>query len=178
MHKYNVPEIPVEDFNRMRYLVELAFRAARPRSKLEPVVHIETVSTDMNDMPIRRNQSKMLAERYVGWAFGEMAIWLRPNRPLLDMQRTAIHEITHLRSTGDAHGPQWRKTFGIAWALWLKEQGYDWDRIRWEIYQNVRRYRRYRAWSPKGDYIPTSEYYRRLNEETDSIIKVAKKTCT
>lgn len=176
MH-YNIREIPVAEFETMKLYVEKAYRRVNRKGVKDPI-DVAIATTNMADIPMSRRKAYQLKESYAGWAFRpENYIWLRSDRNAFDMRRTAIHEIAHLRSDGDSHGAAWRKTFGIAWAMWMRAHGYSWEEVRREIYNNVRRYRHYRAWTPQGNYNFPGAYYDRLEKETTETLKAAQALC-
>lgn len=177
MH-YNIREIPEAEFNRMRYFVERAYQRVNRRGPVGPV-DINVATTDAHDLTISpKRKKRVLNDRYAGFAFQpENDIWLKGGRSAFDMRRTAIHEIAHLRSEGDTHGPKWRKTFGIAWAMWMREHGHSWAEVRKEIADNTYRYRKYRAWTPKGEYNIYSEFTAKVQKEIDDVFRAAQAIC-
>lgn len=175
--QYNVREIPEGEFNVMRFYVERAYAMTTRGGYIEPA-EIDLVTTDMNDIPAHRRKARHLQEKFVGWAFrSDRAIWLRPGRSAFDMRRTAIHEITHLRSDGDCHGPKFRKTCGIALAQWMRHHGHSWADVEYEISNIVRRYRNYRAFTPQGKYNDYNDYWGKVQAEINTISKAARKAC-
>lgn len=171
MH-YNIKEIPEAEFQTMRRYVERAYARVHPKSFEQAQITIAT--TDIEDIPMSKRKAHQLNEQYAGWAFRpENYIWLRPGRSPFETRRTAIHEIAHLQSEGDAHGPKWRKTFGIAWAGWLRAHGHSWADVKYEIYNNVRRYRHYRQWTPQGNWNSYDSYLEKVRKEVDDTVRMA-----
>ncbi len=179
MYQYNMPELPQVEFERMRGMVEEAYRASlRGKGRPEPMV-INQATMDLSEISQRYTGTKSQAESiYFGFAWnGTGRMWVRPGRPKRHMARTTIHELSHLRVDGQAHGSKFRRVFGVALAMYMHSTGCDWSEIRREIADLVYRYRRYRMFTPKGKYNVYSDYTSRCLDEINSIDKAAKKAC-
>jgi hypothetical protein len=177
MH-YNIPEIPESDFQQMQEFVKRAHRKVRRTGHTE--VDVAIASTDMSEVFSGEEFKRRLRLNYVGWAVRpDNKIWIK-SRPenVRDMERTAVHEIAHLYSNGDSHGAEWRKTFGIAWAMWLRHKHQEsWTNIRWDISSCVRKHRKYRFYTPQGRWNNPEKYNQKIRAEIVQIHRTAQALC-
>lgn len=171
--EYNVDAIPKDEF---LHYVELVKRSMASRrtdvkaSKLE----INRVTQDYKEFDpfARRVRDTLVGQAWP--AFGR--IWIKPYRGLEETRITAIHEIAHLGEKSCAHGPKWRRVFGVALAYHAREIGRDEASVREAIADfTVNRYRHYREYTPQGNFNPYTKYREVCRAEIDSIYKASRK---
>jgi hypothetical protein len=178
-YTYNIPEIHVYEFERMRAFVETAYQdSLRSKTRVEPMEVVQA-TTRLLDIPSLVRGKTDQSGTYVGLAWpGTGRMWVKSGRDVLDMQRTAVHELAHLRVSGQAHGPKWRRVNAVAFAMWLDFQtDTPWADIQREIGRVVYGYRKYRRFTPEGLYNPRSEYLSKCEAEYLKIVQAARKLC-
>lgn len=127
--EYNVTSFPKEEFLRLWDLVLIARDGVRMPFHWEPAIALYRVSECSEDF-CETDRPAISGDEFVGMYWHDGQIWLKPGQSYRDMQDTALHELAHHEVPHEAHGPTWRKVYGTAYALYLRECGYEWDVIR------------------------------------------------
>jgi len=175
---YNLPDISPQDFEIMRFFVETANKDSRKTKLPIPPLFLSRVTHDLDELPGHSVSQKDRTTTAVGLAWPGLGLmWVKSSRDLMDVQRTTIHELTHLRVAAEAHGPKWRRVFAVALAQWLHHKGMPWEEIRREIGQVVYRYRKYRQFTPQGRYNPYAQYLNRCEKEYRDLERIARRVC-
>lgn len=177
MYAYNIPDVHQYEFERFRAFVETAYRdSLKGKPYVEPVKVVRATS-DLEEIP-KYMRGKTNTDTTVGYAWhntGQM--WVKGGRAPIDVCRTTIHELAHLRVTAQSHGPKWRRTFGVALAQWLRGEGKDWLFVQHEVSNLVWQYRKYRRYTPQGCHNTYGEYRSRVFAEINDIMWAAKRVC-
>lgn len=134
--EYNVKSLPKEEFLRLWDLVLIAREGVRMPFHWEPATALYRVSDRLEDFS-ETDRPAISGNEFVGMYYHDGQIWFKPDESYRDMQDTALHEIAHHEVPHEAHGPTWRKVYGSAFALYLRECGYGWDEIRHLVYAGV-----------------------------------------
>lgn len=175
---YNLPDIPQSDFETMRRFVETAYKQSFRKPPQAYAVPLVRATHNLDDMPHGMVTRKDREGSSVGLAWtGQGTIWVKSGRDLPEMQRTAVHELSHLRVAEQAHGPKWRRVCAVATALWFHNQGVPWDEIKREIGRIVYAYRKYRQFTPQGGYNSYAEYLNKCEAEYRKLEWAARRAC-
>lgn len=171
---YDMPELSQVEFEQMRNFVEVAYRHSI-RSGIRPApMELVKATQTLNDTPFHGKRAHAEG-RYNGFAWSTVGqMWVKPGRPAFDMKRTTLHELSHLRVTGESHGPKFRRVFGVALTLFMKSLGHSESEIHRELSNLVYRYRKYRAMTPQGRYNSRRDYQDRCYAEIREIAESAK----
>lgn len=177
--EYNVTAIPKDEFLHYRELVLRSMASRRTDVKATKLV-INRVTEDYAEFdPLKpeKFRRKILRSSIVGQAWPAFRrIWIKPGRGIEETRITAIHEISHLGELSCAHAPKWRRVFGVALAYHAREQGRDEASVKQAIADlAVYRYRKYREWTPQGQWNSYAEYLRKCDAEVDSIYRASLK---
>lgn len=133
--EYRVTSLSKEEFLRLWDLVLIARGDIRYPIPYHPVA-LYRVSERLEDF-CETDRPAISGDEYVGMYYHDGQIWLKPDQPYSEMQDTALHELAHHEIPDEAHGPKWRKVYGTALALHLRESGYGWDETRYMLYAGV-----------------------------------------
>lgn len=143
--EYNVQCLPKEEFLRLWDLVLIVRDGVRMPFHWEPATVLYRVSDRQEDFS-ETDKPAISQPGYDGMYFHDGQVWFNRNLSFTELQDTALHELTHHEVPHEVHGPTWRKVFGTALALHLRECGDSWDEIRHAIEtQVVWPYRRFRT---------------------------------
>jgi hypothetical protein len=167
--QYNVKGFSKEEFLRLWDLVLIARDGVRMPFHWEPATILYRVSDNLEDFS-ETDRPAIAKGEFVGMYYHDGQIWLKPGESFRDLQDTALHEIAHHEVPHEAHGPTWRKVYGSALALYLRECGYGWDEIRHMIYAGV--VAQYRVFRKVSDPV---EQRRIIRAESKAIVRHAKK---
>lgn len=177
MYAYNIPDVHQYEFERFHAFVETAYRdSLKGKPFVEPVKIVRATST-LEEIP-KYMRGKTNTDTTVGYAWhntGQM--WVKAGRAPIDVCRTTIHELAHLRVTEQAHGPKWRRTFGVALAQWLRSEGKDWHIVEQEVWTCVQQYRKWRQITPQGNYNYYDQFRAKMTAEVRDIMWAAKRVC-
>lgn len=177
MPEYNIPEVPYVQFTQFWSFVEAAYRDSLKGKPYVKPMEVLQATSELSEIPeFLRGRSTTADGKYVGYAWGGSGrMWVKPGRHHFDIRRTTIHELAHLRVSGQSHGPKFRRVFGVALALYMRSIGKNWSEIQFEIRSIVTRYRHYRAWTPQGRYNSYSAYQDKVYAEVQAIQKAARR---
>lgn len=134
--EYNVKSLPKEEFLRLWDLVLIARDGVRMPFHWEPATALYRVSDRLEDFSTT-DRPAITRDSFVGMYFHDGQIWFKPDESYRDLQDTALHELAHHEVPHESHGPTWRKVYGSALALYLRECGHSWDEIRHILYAGV-----------------------------------------
>lgn len=130
--RYEVKALPVERFNHLRRIVHATVRTSRlGEQRIVPkMAHV----TDKTYKTMPGNMHAMAKTKGFNglthtW-FKHTIVWVNPELRGHTLEVTMLHELCHaynLDSIGcsaDAHGPKWRRLFGMALLhyLWMDEE--------------------------------------------------------
>jgi hypothetical protein len=166
--EYHIKELPKEEFLRLWDLVLIAREGVRMPFHWEPATALYRVSDRTEDF-CTTDRPAITRNGYVGVYFHDGQIWLKSGESYRDLQDTALHELSHHEVPHECHGPTWRKVFGTAYSLYLRETGYGWDEIRHRLYVGV--VEPYRVFRKIED---PAEQRRIIRGEVTGIIRQAK----
>jgi hypothetical protein len=174
---YDVKSLSIQEFERMRKFVEQAYLLSLRSPKGISPMNLHLVTENLG-RTMFTGKPGVAEAKYFGFAWPEFGhIWLRPGREERDVARTAIHELSHLRVTGQSHGSKWRRVFGVALAMYRNDCGDYWSEISLEIYRYVMPYRKYRRFTPQGEYVSPVDHSRKVQAERDEIYRAAMAAC-
>lgn len=131
--EYRVSKISKDEFLRLWDIVLLARDGT---IKCGGPLPLSRVSDRVEDF-CEEDRLAISAPGYVGMYYNDGQIWLKPDEPFAELQQTAIHELAHHEVPIENHGPKWRRVFGTALALHLRECGESWPDIRFEVGRQV-----------------------------------------
>lgn len=178
-YEYNLPDIPIHEFERMRHWVNEAYRDSLRSKRDFESFSVVQVTVNKRQMPYSLAcQVEEETGSYVGLAWpGQGYIWIRPGRDIFDMKKTAVHELSHLRVADQAHGPKWRRVNAVAFALYLREfhPNLSWQEVRQQMGQVVYAYRKRRRFTPDGRYNSHEEWARKTEAEYLKCVQSAKR---
>lgn len=169
MYTYNLPAIPVSEFDTMRRYVEDAYRE-HVNTKIRTNMELVQVTSNIEEIEQHKRGSR-ISDSIVGYAWRDGSIWIRPGRSYQDTCRTAMHELAHVRVTNQAHGVTWRRVFLTAWGRWLLDHGYSESEVRCEVRKCLDQYRQWRRYTPQGNFNPYAAYQAKKNVEANTIYK-------
>lgn len=169
MYTYNLPAIPVSEFDTMRRYVEDAYRE-HVNPKVRTNMDLVQVTSNIEEID-ESKRGRKISDSIVGYAWQDGTIWVRPGRSYFDTCRTAMHELAHTRVVNQAHGMIWRKVFLTAWGRWLLEHGRSESEVRFEVRRCLDQYRQWRKYTPQGDFNPYSKYQAKKSAEGNKILK-------
>lgn len=127
--QYQVQDLSKDEFLRLWDIVLIARDGT---NKCGGPMPLSRVSDRVEDF-CEEDRHSISAPGYVGMYYSDGQIWLKPGEPFSELQQTALHEIAHHEVPTENHGPKWRKVFGTALALHLRECGYAWPGVRFEV---------------------------------------------
>jgi len=123
---YNITDFPKEEFLRLWDLVLIAREGTH--TPWQPAA-LYRVSERIEDFA-ETDRSAILKPGYSGMYYNDGQIWMNREERFRDKQDTALHELVHHEIPHEAHGNTWRKVYGTALALHLRECGESWNVIR------------------------------------------------
>lgn len=164
--EYRVTDLPKEEFLRLWDLVLIARDGLPSPGKQAALYRVSERFEDFSEM----DRPAIAGDEFVGMYYHDGQIWFKPGQSYRDLQDTSLHELAHHEVPHECHGPTWRRVFGTALALYLRESGYGWDEIRHILYAGV--VSPYRVFRKIGD--PAAQRLI-IRKEVSGIISQAKK---
>jgi hypothetical protein len=140
---YNVGDLSKDEFLRLWDLVLIAREDVTIPQLWATPVPLRQVSDREEDFS-EKDRAFINKRDHVGMYAYDGQIWMKPGEPFHDMQDTVLHELSHHEVPHECHGPTWRKVFGTALALHLRECGASWGEVHCAVEDVVWSYRKAR----------------------------------
>jgi hypothetical protein len=131
--EYNVTNLSKGEFLRLWDLVLIAREGIHIPKQSAALYRVSDNTGDFADWDPRAVSRFDL----VGMYYYDGQIWLKSGEPFREMQDTVLHELAHHEVPHESHGRTWRKVFGTAYTLFLRESGYGWGEIHSILYTSV-----------------------------------------